>query len=1238
MAEMPDPPLSRHAQRVYDFAARLSESADPSHPPEPVHLLLAFDQAGQTATSSSATIVHNALHGLPPHTYEEIYKQMTGLGPEESYKLWMQTEASKEPSENRPALLEVLAQARLITSQVSRGSEVRTRYLLAALLLATSPDDPGRRLVEEAGLVWEELLAELKHYVSSVPQDEDDHQAWEQVWERQAPQYPAEEDEEDEPAGDSSLEEQTNQPVPLDSLHSYPCSETVSGILNRAQDLATSTRDPIPLSTSFMLYGMAEHGQVNVQAGTAAWLYRYLSNASGFLAERDAFLGRKGAAEADLKSQSKQPLAQPPTQATAYLDRALRRALEIAGQTGDREIHARHLMAALLEEQTGQERSGAQERLLKSGVDLPDMRKAYFLYTRRIAGGQQPVWEEVLLGRGEPLDLPATYISDAPHGQDLIGIQREVNAFARLIAACSITPPLSIGLFGDWGSGKTFFMNQIRRRVEELSKKAQGSGQRQSEYPYYKRIAQIEFNAWHYVEGNLWASLVEHIFANLRVSGQNSVSEDLRKHLIEQLGLERRILQQANAQVDQAQAEVRLAHQNLDGARKELEEKRKQLAEAFQQRDLQDFVFPELDQDVKNLMRSLGLDELYQSLKDMGSALQEARQVVERGNVVLTPLIHAPDRQARWRAFIWKLVVLPLLAVLLGLAPALLGAEGIAQVTSLAGGAAALIGFGANWLHNQSKWMSERLKEAEAVQQRYDQRLAEALADNTRQIKELEQELQTLNTELEAALRRRDEADRRVVEAQARLQAATVPNLLASFIQDRAESNDYRKHLGLVALIRTDFEKLSGLMEEENWRLAPPDPSGREATFESQKYRTLEEEEQEKEKRINRIVLYIDDLDRCPPNKVVEVLQAVHLLLAFPLFVVVVGVDARWITSSLEARYQELLHREYINPSREDLQPVEPDKPIFGKASPDDYLEKIFQIPYWLRPLDITSTLNMLNGMLKVQPGRNGAARTAQPEHTGIYPQAEGNNQTRDPSGSLAESIPADGTVSDESPGESPVTSPDQRASQPAASTQHSAGQPADGPNLYSETVSEAQEILRVTGPELDYMKELAPLLGRSPRALKRFLNVYRLIKARLTANELQAFLSEQAETASDFQVALFLLAVDVGAPEISPALFEKILSGVRLAFPAEADESTSLDGDQGSDTLRPDTDWLVAQLDELASIRDHPDWQRIRSWLEAEVPGPHGFRRRMAVELKALAAWTPLVKCFSFQAYNGAA
>src|SRR4051794_9487914 len=115
------------------------------------------------------------------------------------------------------------------------------------------------------------------------------------------------------------------------------------------------------------------------------------------------------------------------------------------------------------------------------------------------------------------------------------------------------------------------------------------------------------------------------------------------------------------------------------------------------------------------------------------------------------------------------------------------------------------------------------------------------------------------------------------------LAAATTARLLGQFIQDRAASRDYRKHLGVLALVRQDFQKLSSLIEEANWRLAPPGPDApRFADGKLQKITTLEDENADSGTRINRIVLYIDDLDRCPPAKVVEVLQAVHLLLAFP--------------------------------------------------------------------------------------------------------------------------------------------------------------------------------------------------------------------------------------------------------------------------------------------------------------------------------------------------------------------
>jgi KAP-like P-loop domain-containing protein len=76
------------------------------------------------------------------------------------------------------------------------------------------------------------------------------------------------------------------------------------------------------------------------------------------------------------------------------------------------------------------------------------------------------------------------------------------------------------------------------------------------------------------------------------------------------------------------------------------------------------------------------------------------------------------------------------------------------------------------------------------------------------------------------------------------------------------------------------------------------------------------------------------DLDRCDPDVVADVLDAVHLLLALPLFVVIVGVDPRWLKRSLRERHPEL------------LSPTQSGVPSTSAA---DYLEKVFQLTYSCR-------------------------------------------------------------------------------------------------------------------------------------------------------------------------------------------------------------------------------------------------------------------------------------------------
>jgi hypothetical protein len=101
---------------------------------------------------------------------------------------------------------------------------------------------------------------------------------------------------------------------------------------------------------------------------------------------------------------------------------------------------------------------------------------------------------------------------DAETLDDKLGVKDEAGAFARVAAARQVTPPLAFGIFGDWGSGKSFFMRLIKKYVDELQDPETDEAKTGL---FHQNIVQIRFNAWHYVDSNLWASLVDYIFSEL---------------------------------------------------------------------------------------------------------------------------------------------------------------------------------------------------------------------------------------------------------------------------------------------------------------------------------------------------------------------------------------------------------------------------------------------------------------------------------------------------------------------------------------------------------------------------------------------------------------------------------------------------------------------------------------------------------------------------------------------------
>ncbi|MHB1456753.1 MAG: hypothetical protein ACYC0V_07545 [Armatimonadota bacterium] len=81
---------------------------------------------------------------------------------------------------------------------------------------------------------------------------------------------------------------------------------------------------------------------------------------------------------------------------------------------------------------------------------------------------------------------------------------------------------------------------------------------------------------------------------------------------------------------------------------------------------------------------------------------------------------------------------------------------------------------------------------------------------------------------------------------------------------------------------------------------------------------------------------------------------------------------------------------------------------------------------------------------------------------------------------------------------------------------------------------------LNIEDHEIRCMQELSWLLSRSPRSIKRFVNIYKIIKAAIPVDELNSFIGS-ASTLGVFQYPMLLLAIANGIPILSDTLFTHV-------------------------------------------------------------------------------------------------
>ncbi len=94
-----------------------------------------------------------------------------------------------------------------------------------------------------------------------------------------------------------------------------------------------------------------------------------------------------------------------------------------------------------------------------------------------------------------------------------------------------------------------------------------------------------------------------------------------------------------------------------------------------------------------------------------------------------------------------------------------------------------------------------------------------------------------------------------------------------------------------------------------------------------------------------KIVVCIDELDRCPLEKIVEILEAIKLFLAEDIFIVLLGVDTRVAAEASRLHYNVVqnpnLPREYL----EKIVQLPLSVPTAGKAHIEKYLQSFMSLP-----------------------------------------------------------------------------------------------------------------------------------------------------------------------------------------------------------------------------------------------------------------------------------------------------
>lgn len=680
-------------------------------------------------------------------------------------------------------------------------------------------------------------------------------------------------------------------------------------------------------------------------------------------------------------------------------------------------------------------------------------------------------------------------ISDSPAKdiKDELDFEKDVNAFAAIMAYREVKPPLAIGLFGNWGSGKSFFMNKLQSRIEQL----QQSGRKE----YCKHILHIPFNSWHYSDSNLWASLVTKIFDELHRHIKDQPVQ--LKDLIKELHSTQKIL-----------AEKSIEKKALDDELNKLEKEKNVFDERVEKESaaLENLSFPEIaggimnntevqkDFDkIKEKFSFLKLDELDNIKDKVGELTGFFRKLMASGKIGWTFLTGVN------KFFLLLLSIFVAVLTWAVMENYMLFEKGLPWAKKMIAYASVAITGVTTFLTPAFTYVNFAYKRLKSLDRSKDQLTEYAqkkfLNEQRRlqqNIDEAQSKVAEVEDEIALTIAKREKLQRQIDDIFS-------GKLVLEFIEKKVMDERYINSLGIISWVRKDFEELDRLIEQHKNSQSSTEKEG-------QKKNLL---------NLERVVLYIDDLDRCNESIVVKVLEAIHLLLAFPLFVVVVGVDPRWMHKALYGHYNKFLSNPqtgsgFANGDDADISDVG------TSATSYDYLEKIFQIPFVLKSMTEAGRHRLIRSQLKAGVEENKPI----PDNVEPFISQNASGTTF----SILEGIDYGSLIRDN---KLPTVSNTQTEQLDIKTT---------------ISPSSQNQYLDISELEITFLEKISFLIGNSPRTIKRYLNTYRILRTH------EGFQLENDQPSKYYLSAIVLLAVITGVPHDAELFFREL----RNAPPAD--------------------------------------------------------------------------------------